>query len=67
MSAQKARAIPTLALSVEEACEALGVSWKTWDAHIAADVQVVRIGRRKLVAVSALQKWLDEHGEAVRP
>jgi hypothetical protein len=57
---------PRLALSVSEACESLGVSWDTWKTHIAPDVRIVRIGRRKLVAVTELQRWLDEHGESVR-
>ena len=56
---------PALALSVERACAALGVSWDTWKAHIEPDVRIVRIGRRKLVPVSEIQRWLDAHAEAV--
>lgn len=55
--------MPKLALSVDQACEALGVSWKTWTEHIAHEVRIVRVGRRKLIAVSELQRWLDDHGE----
>lgn len=58
-------AIPRLALSVDEACAALGVSWHFWHEHIAAEVRMVRRGRRRLVAVSELQRWLDEHGELI--
>jgi hypothetical protein len=65
LTAQK-RSAPALALSVEQACNALGVSWDTWKEHIAPDVRIVRIGRRKLIAVSELQRWLDDHGERVR-
>jgi hypothetical protein len=61
-----ARQVPTLALSVEEACRSLGVSWDFWRANIEADVRVVRVGRRKLIAVREIEKWLDEHAEAVR-
>jgi hypothetical protein len=57
--------IPRLALNVGEACEALGVSHETWVRHIASDVKVVRLGRRKLIAVAELQRWLDEHGERI--
>jgi hypothetical protein len=57
---------PTLALTVEQACEALSVSWDTWNAHIAPDVRIVRIGRRKLIAVAELCRWLDAHGESAR-
>ena len=60
------RSAPALALSVEQACDALGVSWDTWKAHIAPDMRIVRVGRRKLIAVSELHRWLDDHGERVR-
>lgn len=60
-------ATPALALSVEQACEALGVSWDTWRAHIEPDVRLVRVGRRKLIPVSELQAWLDRHAERVLP
>lgn len=56
---------PILALGVEQACDALGVSWDTWRAYIEPDVRIVRIGRRKLVPVSELQAWLDRHAESV--
>ncbi len=64
LAAQK-RSAPALALSVEQACEALGVSWDTWRAHIEPDVRLVRLGRRKLIPVSELQAWLDRHAESV--
>jgi hypothetical protein len=56
---------PRLALNVEEACAALGVSWDFWHDHIAPEVRIVRRGRRKLVAVSELQRWLDRNSELV--
>jgi excisionase family DNA binding protein len=56
---------PTLALSVEEACAALGVSWDFWNEHVASEIRIVRLGRRKLIAVTELQRFLDEHGEHV--
>jgi hypothetical protein len=52
-----------LALSVGEACEALGVSWDTWRRHIEPDVKLVRLGRRKLVPSTEPQAWLDRHAE----
>ena len=58
-------ATPALALNVEQACAALGVSWDTWRT-IEPEIRVVRLGRRKLISVSELQRWLDEHGEMVR-
>jgi excisionase family DNA binding protein len=64
LNAREARA-PVLALSVEEACEALGVSWKTWREHIEPDLKVIRIGRCKRISVTELERWCDEHGENV--
>ena len=56
---------PALALSVEQACASLSVSWDTWRAHVEPDIRIVRIGRRKLVPVIELEKWLAAHAEAV--
>ncbi|HEY4916554.1 MAG TPA: hypothetical protein VIH92_06575 [Solirubrobacteraceae bacterium] len=64
-AAAKKRGAPILALSVEQACEALGVSWDTWRTHIEPDMRLVRLGRRKLIPVSELQAWLDRHAEGV--
>ena len=58
-------AVPRLALSVEEACASLGVSWDFWAQHIAPELRIVRRGRRKLVSVTELQRWLDENAELV--
>jgi hypothetical protein len=49
-----------LALSPDEAAAALGVSRDYLDEHIGPDLRWVRRGRRKLVAVRELQRWLDE-------
>ena len=58
--------VPTLALSIEQACQSLGVGWDFFHAHIAPDLRIVRRGRRKLIPVSEIQRWLDENAEAVR-
>lgn len=57
--------VPKLALTIEEACEALGVSWDLWKASIAPDVRIVRLGRRQLVPVAELERWLADHAEKV--
>jgi len=56
--------VPRLALSVQEACEALGVGWDFWRATIEHEVRIVRRGRRKLVPVAELEAWLDRNAEA---
>ena len=56
-------ATPPLALNVQEACASLGVSWDTWREQIEPHVKLVRLGRKKLVPVTELQKWLETHAE----
>jgi excisionase family DNA binding protein len=55
--------VPRVALSIEEACASLGVSWDTWAEHVAPHVGFVRIGRRKLVPVRELEAWLAAEAE----
>jgi hypothetical protein len=66
MSATAKPQTPALALSIEQAHQALGISWDTWKSHVECEVRIVRIGRRKLVPVTELQRWLDDHAESVR-
>jgi hypothetical protein len=62
-SSGKRRSVPTLALGIAEACAALGVSHAYWQEHVAGEVKIVRRGRRKLVAVAELERWLDANAE----
>lgn len=57
--------VPRLALRVEEVGAALGVSDDHVRKHIAHELRWVRRGRTKFVAVSELQRWLEENGERV--
>jgi excisionase family DNA binding protein len=50
--------LPRLAVSPAEAAEMLGVSRDYFDEHVIADLRIVRRGRRILVAVSELERWL---------
>ena len=54
-----------LALSPTDAAAALGVSRDFYDQHIAPELRVVRRGRRRLIPIRELQRWLDR--EATRP
>lgn len=56
---------PALALTIEDACNALSVSHDFWTEHIAHEVRIVRRGRRKIVPVTELQRWLDANAESV--
>jgi excisionase family DNA binding protein len=56
-----ATALPgRLALSPDEAAEALGVSRDFLDKHILAELRIVRRGRRRIIPIASLASWLDE-------
>lgn len=55
--------IPRLGLSLTEAAEALGVSPDFFAEHVAHELRVVRRGRRKIVAVAELERWLEREAE----
>jgi excisionase family DNA binding protein len=54
------RIIPRLALSPAEAAEALGVSRDFFDEHIAPELRIARRGRRKLIPIRELERWLAQ-------
>jgi hypothetical protein len=56
---------PRLAVRMEEAAACLGISDDHFRAHVAPHLRIVRLGRAKLVALTELQRFLDDHGERV--
>ena len=61
------RSAPRLALSKGEAAQALGVSVDFLEDHVLAELRVVRVGRRLLIPVAELERWLAEHSERAIP
>ena len=61
---QARRAVPRVALTLDEAAEALGVSRDHLERHILGDLRVIRVGRRLLVRIAELERWA-ERNEAV--
>jgi excisionase family DNA binding protein len=59
MTAQAAAPVPRLAFTPEEAARALGVSRDFLDMHILPELRIVRRGRKVLVPVRELERWLD--------
>ena len=60
--------VPTrLALSPGEAAAALSVSRDFFDKHILPELRIVRRGRRRLVPVSELERWLADAAERTLP
>jgi excisionase family DNA binding protein len=51
---------PRLAVSQQEAAEALGVSPDFFQQHLRHEIRCVRRGRRRLYPITELQRWLDE-------
>lgn len=56
--------VARLALSPDEAAAALGVSRDFLDEHVMPELRIVRRGRRRLVPMRELERWLDR--EAAR-
>jgi excisionase family DNA binding protein len=51
--------IPRLAFSKREAARALGVSVDFLEEHVIHELRIVRRGRRRLIPVRELERWLD--------
>jgi excisionase family DNA binding protein len=49
-----------LAFSLDEAAASLGVSRDYFDEHVRAELRVIRRGRRILVSVRELERWLEK-------
>jgi hypothetical protein len=57
--------VERLALTAMEAPAALGVSHDFFKEHVASELRWVRRGRKKLVSVRELERWLDENAARV--
>jgi hypothetical protein len=62
---RRARDVPRLALSRAEAAASLGVSLHFFDEHVIGELRIIYRGRRRLVPVRELERWLVEN--ACRP
>ena len=56
-------AVPRLALSKTEAADALGVSVDFLEEHVLHELKIVRRGRRRLIPLSELQRWIDSNAQ----
>jgi len=54
---------PALALTVEQAAAALSVGYDVFHRSIEPRLRIVRLGRRKLIPVAELERWLAENAE----
>ncbi len=54
-----------LALSPAEAAHSLGIGLTTFTESVIPELRVVRRGRRLIIPIAELVRWLDRNGEAV--
>jgi excisionase family DNA binding protein len=57
--------VQRLALTKAEAADALGVSVDFLEQHVIPELRVVRRGRRRLIPVLELERWIDESAEVL--
>jgi excisionase family DNA binding protein len=57
--------ITHLAFSKNEAAQALGVSVDFLEEHVMHELRIVRRGRRRLIPVRELERWLDANAAFV--
>lgn len=55
--------IPRIALTPSEAAAAIGVGPDFFDANVAPQLRLIRRGRKRLVPVSELERWVAENAE----
>jgi excisionase family DNA binding protein len=61
------RRIPRLALSKAEAAQALGVSVDFLEDHVVRELRIVRRGRRLLIPLDELNRWLEANSQRTLP
>ncbi len=60
-----AASLGRLALSKCEAADALGLSVDFLEDHVMHELRIVRRGRRRLIPVRELERWLEENSARV--
>jgi hypothetical protein len=55
--------IPRIALTPSEAAAAIGVGPDFFDANVAPELRLIRRGRKRLVPVIELERWISENAE----
>jgi len=53
--------IPRLALTREEAALSLAMSLDSFERHVQPTIRLVRLGRMRLVPITELERWLEQH------
>jgi excisionase family DNA binding protein len=66
-SSSTPRRIPRLAITKVEAAESLGVSVDFLEDHVIHELRIVRRGRRLLIPLDELARWIDRNSHRTLP
>lgn len=55
--------IPRIALTPAEAAPTIGVGLDFFDANVASELRIVKRGRKRLIPVAELERWVVESAE----
>ena len=58
---QAQRSVPRLALTLDEAAVAIGVSRDHLERHVLPELRVIRVGRRIVVRLAELERWAERN------
>jgi excisionase family DNA binding protein len=61
------RRVPRLAVTKVEAAESLGVSVDFLEDHVMRELRVVRRGRRLLIPLHEIARWLEANSQRTLP
>lgn len=65
MARKLAVSIPRIALTPPETAAAIGVGPDFFDENVAPELRLIRRGRKRLVPVTELERWIAENAEHV--
>ena len=57
--------VPRVALTIEDAAVAIGMSKRSFERHVMPDIRIIRIGRIRLIAITELERWANTTAEKV--
>ncbi len=63
MAKKLATSIPRIALTPPEAAAAIGVGPDFFEANVAPELRLIRRGRKRLVPISELERWIADNAE----
>lgn len=63
MAKKLATSIPRIALTPPEAAAAIGVGPDFFEANVAPELRLIRRGRKRLVPIAELERWIAENAE----